>query len=40
MREETINVAEAKKQLSSLRDLAIDDPDGYKITIAKDLKKR
>jgi uncharacterized glyoxalase superfamily protein PhnB len=31
---------EPKDQPWGMRDLAIDDPDGYKITIAKDLKKR
>jgi uncharacterized glyoxalase superfamily protein PhnB len=31
---------EPKDQPWRMRDLAIDDPDGYKITIAKDLKKR
>jgi uncharacterized glyoxalase superfamily protein PhnB len=31
---------EPKDQPWGMRDLAIDDPDGYKITIARDLKKR
>ncbi len=30
---------EPKDQPWGMRDLAIDDPDGYKITIAKDLKR-
>ena len=31
---------EPKDQPWGMRDLAVDDPDGYKITIAKELKKR
>jgi lactoylglutathione lyase len=31
---------EPKDQPWGTRDLAVDDPDGYKITIAKELKKR